>query len=113
MGNITPALGDAYSFRPDKALDFTEFGRHLSLATQSTNTSELLSKTNSPEQTPAKVTTPIKEEELQLHHIPVTAQPIIPLQPSIQTKPTIVPPTTMSNPGQAGGAQPIAAAMSM
>ncbi|PBK89740.1 hypothetical protein ARMGADRAFT_1032845 [Armillaria gallica] len=110
-GNITPALGDAYSLRPDEALDFTEFGRCLSLATQSTDTSKLL---NSPEQTPAQVTTPVKEEEIQLYHIPVTAQPTIPLQPSIQTKPTIVLPTPMSNPGQAGGAQPAAAvAMSM
>ncbi len=110
-GNITPALGDAYSFRPDEALDFTEFGRRLSLATQSTDTSELL---NSLEQTPAQVTTLVKEEEIQPYHIPDLAPPTVPLQPPIQTKPTVVLPNPMSNPGQAGGAQPVAAAaMSM
>ncbi len=61
-----------------------------------------------PEQTPAKVTTPVKEEDIQLYHIPVTAQPTVPLQPSIQTKPTITLPTPMSNPNQIGGTQPTA-----
>ncbi len=106
--NITSALGDAYLLRPDEALDFTEFERCLSLATQSINTSKLLSKTNSPEQTPAQVTTLVKEEEIQFYYIPITAQPTVPLQPSVQTKPTITLPTPMSNPKQAGEAQPIA-----